>query len=432
MPSGNTYEFSTDDNRKLLIENDNCDKYDYLAAVACGALGGVIDVCLVGLPGDSVVGDKADQMTDQAVKLFAKRMGWKPKEKNADNVSSAIGFLERTFRVNYDQRKPGDVGGLFNIAPGTHHMMSLAHSPDIMGLFFSIVNQFYSTSSFIADGQLITIQTETYELQGGNFVTKVLCGIANWFGHLMSDVAGSSGAHGRGTGIVIPFYEIFGFCKFGSFKDRNGVKDLSEIAMQAFTQGYDFRFGLAAAVPVVITDLLIKFVWGLRRHFQYHYSIRECFPSSRHASLRVMLLMGNGTLCLIDAADAGIKSGGEPIVFFMRLNLIAWFRFALLVVKEVMIRVGISDFMENEIVAYQCVNEALCDYLAQLKEIDIERYREETEKYNELRLLVSRADTERDFNFMILNYYKANGLSQPWQGDFDTFMGDRSNRLMYE
>lgn len=96
-------------------------------------------------------------------------------------------------------------------------MMSLAHSPDIIGLFFSILNQFTSTASFVANGRLVTVATDTFELQGGNFIMKIMCGIANWFGHLMSDVAGSSGSHGRGTGIVMPFYELFWICKFGSF-----------------------------------------------------------------------------------------------------------------------------------------------------------------------------------------------------------------------
>ena len=205
------------EHQNLLQKQDKCDKYDYLAAVACGAIGGMVDIFFVGMPGESKLGDWTDQQVDNVVKSFAKKMGWKPNTQNTDNAKSAIGFLERKFKVNYDQRKPSDVGNVFNIAPGTHHMMSLAHSPDIVGLFFSILNQFTSTSSFIVDGQLITVKSETFELQGGNFIMKIMCGIANWFGHLMSDVAGSSGAHGRGTGIVMPFYELFGFCKFGNF-----------------------------------------------------------------------------------------------------------------------------------------------------------------------------------------------------------------------
>ena len=30
---------ATDDNRQLILMNDNCDKYDYMAAIGCGAIG---------------------------------------------------------------------------------------------------------------------------------------------------------------------------------------------------------------------------------------------------------------------------------------------------------------------------------------------------------------------------------------------------------
>ena len=208
-------------NRKLLQSEDRCDKYDYIAAVVCGAIGGMIDIFGVGSPGDSALGTWTDQQVDKAVMAFSRKMGWNPKERNVDNVKSAIGFLERNSRVNYDQRKPGDVNDLFNIAPKTHHMMSLAHSPDVVGLFFSILNQFASKSTFVVNGRLVTIFTDTFELKGGNFIMKIMCGVSNWIIHLMSDIAGSSGAHGRGTGIVMPFYEFFGFCKNGSFNYKN-------------------------------------------------------------------------------------------------------------------------------------------------------------------------------------------------------------------
>ena len=67
------------------------------------------------------------------------------------------------------------------------------------------------------------IQTETFELQGGNFSAKLFCGVANWFGHIMSDIAGSSGSQGRGSGLAIPFFELFQMCTFGEFQDRKSV-----------------------------------------------------------------------------------------------------------------------------------------------------------------------------------------------------------------
>lgn len=419
------------EHQNLLQKQDKCDKYDYLAAVACGAIGGMVDIFFVGMPGESKLGDWTDQQVDNVVKSFAKKMGWKPNTQNTDNAKSAIGFLERKFKVNYDQRKPSDVGNAFNIAPGTHHMMSLAHSPDIVGLFFSILNQFTSTSSFIVDGQLITVKSETFELQGGNFIMKIMCGIANWFGHLMSDVAGSSGAHGRGTGIVMPFYELFGFCKFGNFSTANGRKDLSQIAMDAFTNGYDFRFGLAQAIPLVITELSIRLIWGIRRRFQYKLPLKECIPTMQHADLRVMLMVGNGTLCVMDGIDAGLRAKGNYLEFFMRLNLVAWFRFTMLVIKEVCIRVGIKDALQEQIEAFKRVNQALEQYLYELEQIDIELFEKETQKYHQLVKGLKETSNCKKLNEQLLDIYEEMGLERPWKGNFDEHMSNKNGTLVF-
>ncbi|CAA6805386.1 MAG: Unknown protein [uncultured Sulfurovum sp.] len=47
-----------------------------------------------------------------------------------------------------------------------------------------------------------------------------------------------------------------------------------------------------------------------------------------------MLLVGHGTLCLIDGVDAYIRLGGEMVTFLSRTNLLAWVRFGQLGLKE--------------------------------------------------------------------------------------------------
>lgn len=131
-----------DQNLKPVFYNDKCDKYDYLIAVGCGAIAGLIDIFLVGAPTDSKLQGWTDAQVDKTVMAFAKTCGWSPREGKENSVASAIGFLEKKFPVNYDQRHSGDVGGLFTMSTKNHHMKSLAHSPDIIGLFFSILNQF--------------------------------------------------------------------------------------------------------------------------------------------------------------------------------------------------------------------------------------------------------------------------------------------------
>lgn len=421
--------------QSLITSESKCDKYDYITAVACGVIGGLVDIFLVGAPSESVLGKWTDKQVDNVVKSFAKLTGWNPRTGQQNNVASAIGYLEKTFKVNYDQRHSGDVGNLFDMSAKNHHMKSLAHSPDIIGLFFSILNQFTSTSSFIANGQLIIIKTDTFELQGNNLVSKLFCGIANWIGHLMSDGAGSSGSRGnagRGSGIVMPFYELFSCCKFGSFSVDNDKQDLATIATRAFQEGYDLRFGLSTAIPVLITDLSIRLIWALRKRFQYALPIKECIPTGKHSDLRIMLLFGNGTLCLMDGVDAGIRSGGDFLLFFTRLNLVAWYRFVTLVLKEVCIRIGITDPLNDCIEAYKRINEAIRMYLSELERIDIEQFRRETAKYNAFAALLETADSHVELNRVLLDFYDKYNLSKLWEGDFDEHMSNRKATLVFK
>lgn len=415
-----------------IFYHDKCDKYDYLIAVGCGVIAGLTDVFLVGAPGDSKLQSWTDAQVDKAVMGFAKISGWTPRAGQENNVKSAVGFLEKKFQVNYDQRNTSDVDGAFKMAAKNHHMKSLAHSPDVIGLFFSVLNQFTSTSTFLSDGQLITIKTDTFELQGNNFISKLFCGIVNWVGHIMSDIAGSSGSAGRGSGVVIPFFELFQLCNFGKFqvgKDRN---TLAQVATKVFQEGYDARFGLTMAIPVILCDLLIKLMWTLKRHFYHNRPWKECIPSKQHDDLRMMLILGDGTLCIIDGVDAGIRSGGNFVVFFLRLNIVAWFRFIVLVLREVCIRYGLSLSMQKYLESFKRINEALNAYLTELKEIDIEQYKKEVSKYHELASKLEMADTEEKLNILLKNEFTSLGLQLPYSGDFDDFMNNKNSVLEFK
>lgn len=432
MSNMSTDNISIDKNLKTVFYHDKCDKYDYLIAVGCGVIAGIIDVFLVGAPGDSKLQNWTDAQVDKTVMLFAKTCGWSPQIGKENNVASAIGFLEKKFPVNYDQRHTGDVGNLFNMSTKNHHMKSLGHSPDIIGLFFSILNQFTSTSSFIHNGQLITIKTKNFELQGHNFISKLFCGVANWFGHIMSDIAGSSGASKRGSGVVIPFYELFQLCDFGSFQIGENKNTLATVATKVFQEGYDARFGITMAIPVVMCDLTIKLTWAIKHYFYHKRPLVECIPTKKHDDLRIMLIIGNGTLCLMDGADAAIRSGGNWINFFLRLNIIAWFRLVLLVFREVCIRLGISFPLQKQIDAYIRINEALVEYLEQLKQIDIDKFYEETEKYNKLIAMMEKTSTEEELTDLLKSEYVSLGLELPYKGSFDDFMKDDSLKLEFK
>lgn len=353
------------DKRAKEIEwsKDKCDEYDYMIAVFCGFAAGIIDSLFVGAPGQGRLGVFTDKGADEMVKKIA-NMLWQGdgrssvdgKPRNApDTLEKAISYLEQGFPVPYDARYAPDLlntnGALASMAPKNHHLLSLAHSPDIIGLLFSILDQFTGTASFINNGKVIRLypvkdarNNKIMYMQGTNFESRIFCGICNWLGHLASDLCGSSstrriGKTGRGAGLPMPFYDLFLFMDFGNFDGYS----FAELAVKIFEDGYDLRHGAAMALPVLITELSIKLIWALKRHFYLKKEWRECIPTQKHADLRIMLIVGDATLCLVDGVDAAIRtavSGGNPITFMLHMNFVAWLRLVVLVFKELRIRYG--------------------------------------------------------------------------------------------
>ncbi len=314
------------------LKNACCDRYDYMIACTCGLIGGLIDVLFVGSPGQGKLTKAADNLVDSSVQKFAKLFGWTGPKDGKDPTSSAIGYLETKFPVNYDHRHGGDVGGLFKMSTKNHHIKNLAHSPDLIGLFFSIVDQFNSTAHFVDNGSIIVIDTDKYELRGTTLISKLFSGFVNWIGHLFSDVAGSSGALDRGSGIPIPFYSLLQFVNIGEFGQHRHT--FAKIAVQVFERGYDLRHGIALAVPVLVTELLTRMCWVIKQRIYHKSSWQQCIPSVNNPELHRMLLVAHGSLCLVDISDAALRSGGNVIQFLLRSNLIAWVRLGTLALKE--------------------------------------------------------------------------------------------------
>lgn len=331
-----------------------CDRIDYTLAASSGSLCGLIDIFLVGAPGESLLGAITDKWFTNRVRDFAKMCGWK-----GGNDKSAIGFLERKFRVPYDQRGAGDAGRtIADMNPSNHHFKSLAHNPSLLGLFFSILDQFSNSSHFIgadvfSEGGELTLITleqadDRFELRGHNVPSKFFCAFANWFGHLMSDVAGASGSKGRGSGIPSPLWTWIN--DIIAVKSKLGIPvsefDTSfyNLALEIFKQGYDIRFQTAQAIPVLINELVVRLFYLVRRLLRYFKETEKADRSFKSAwgacnpfgnpTIRRMLTVAHGVFCVIDVGDATIRSfakgGGtfHPVEFVLRLNIIGVGRFA--------------------------------------------------------------------------------------------------------
>ena len=133
--------------------------------------------------------------------------------------------------------------------------------------------------------------------------------------------------------MPIPFFELLQFANVGSFGKE--PRTLAELAVKMFEEGYDARFGGALAVPVLITELFIRVLWVVKRRYYHGHDWSDCKPTAKQPSLRRMLLVGHGSLVLVDLTDAAVRGGGQPATMLIHMNFVAWIRFGYLGWREV-------------------------------------------------------------------------------------------------
>ena len=346
-----------------------CDKTDYALAASSGALCGLIDIFLVGSPLDSPLGKITDKWFEERIFSFVKKTRWIRAKVNKlgaraarppKNVKSAIAWLEKTFDIPYDQTSWGEAANsVFGLTLSTynHHFFSLGHNPSICGLFFSILDQFTNSSHFVAGKEFIELvdAKDGFILKGHSFVGKIFCGFCNWFGHILSDVAGSHSSKGRGTGIPSPLWTWMN--DIIAIKSKLGVKisdfdeRFNQLALELYNNGYDFRFQTTQAIPVLVNSLLVRLIYSVRRLIQYYQetemeqrslktALKEC-RQKKNPEVSRMLTVAHGTFCLLDVTDAtvrGFVTGAgvfNPKEFFLRLNIVGLGRFTVSLGGEV-------------------------------------------------------------------------------------------------
>lgn len=168
--------------------------------------------------------------------------------------------------------------------------------------------------------------------------------IANWIGHLISDVSGSSSSKGRGMGIPSPIWawsnDVIAIKAKLNIPVTEFDKSVNELALELFKKGYDVRFQTTQAIPVFINEMVVRLLYSIRRLIRYYISVpkkdrswgllwKSCEPFS-NATVKRMLTVAHGTFCIIDIGDAtirGFEKGKEigsfnVVEFFMRLNIV--------------------------------------------------------------------------------------------------------------
>lgn len=85
----------------------------------------------------------------------------------------------------------------------------------------------------------------------------------------------------------------------------------------------------------------------------------------------------------------------------------------------------------SEVNNYKEVADAFERLAAKIENIDIAKFKEDTERYKSVSESISKAESEDEMNNILLSAYKSLDIKIPWEGDFDTFMSNKNNRLVF-
>lgn len=364
----------------------HADGWDCTFAALSGVLTGLLDAFVVGEWNFADAKAISNKEINEKVMNFAKKdpeyldfIKNKRKEENKDpnRLNNAIEFLEKKYKL------PGD--GAYKefkslgINDSTHHLDDFCHHPTLIGLICCILVQFTGNAKYsCSNGLKITTPVEVN--QYGNLVSdktwgKFFSGVINWFfnvvktfknwkGHLMSDIAGSSGAKREGSGLPGPFMSlfkelsalpVFDNSNFGedlrkAFQNGIGNKptqlDLKEfnILFEGASSKLDYRTEMAfgheikrQAVPVIINEILVRAFYFIRRFIDQmkdkrsimELELKPLLPFKNRTIVRMMSI-ATATFTAVDVADAAIRSGGfkNPQIL-LRINYVGIGRFAI-------------------------------------------------------------------------------------------------------
>lgn len=81
---------------------------------------------------------------------------------------------------------------------------------------------------------------------------------------------------------------------------------------------------------------------------------------------------------------------------------------------------------------YAVMADAFERLTAKLANLDIAAFETETKKYSSMARQICECENEDEINDLLLSAYKTFDIIIPWRGDFDSFMGKKTNKLVFE
>lgn len=368
---------------------------DYLFATAAGLIAGFIDAAFVGTitnkTSQAAIPKMVDKKFDQIVTWYGKQEKIAELQKQAtkakstpatENLNTMVDKLkkgekvtkygdvvkwhkkdsnkqlEKNHRVSYDAAINKGVKGM---SPDNHHLLSIAHEPSLLGLLVGIIDQLTGKATFIDTfGNIIRTNTGNLNNElNGNTIMKISQAVENWFGHIMSDIAGSSSSVGRGSGLPVPGWSVLQKLQIGNFDINGKQMNIAGVSDWMFKSGYDIRSFTAQLIPVVIYETLVRCYWFYKQHIVYGKSIKESFPVANNRELARLLLFSASSFTAVDVIHATIKSyrtgNFDLSTFLMTINYPGLLNFGFKCVQntknEIVHHKHVENVMQNDVMA---------------------------------------------------------------------------------
>lgn len=304
-------ELAAADERVRLLNEEysalhRLDPVDIAISVSAGTLSSFVDILLVGIPERTTDGLRGRPLENYVRDWFLERFPPEEMERLARDVSSKVPY-DAPYNAGFTNEY---VEGLW---PAMHRLYSLGHDPllgfvvgtlDILGGRMTTIDKF---------GRILSQEVPRY---AGREEATVFAALCKQVVHLKSDVTTS-------MGLPAPLMGLFNLMQFGSVGEEE--QTIAEIVQGMYYEGYDFQHFCAQSVPVMLTEVVVRLGYFLKRVAEGH-GVKESVPVTadreRRPKLGTMLFTAHS---LATAVNAGrVAFAKDP----MAINYPQWLSFA--------------------------------------------------------------------------------------------------------
>lgn len=281
------------------------DKTDWTVCAVAGVISAAVDILLVGIPGPTKEGVKAGSLSNYIRAYFEKKFPPEEMEKLGRNK-----FVKTPYDAQDNRHTTEYVDGL---SAYYHRLYSLGHDP-VLGFIVGILD--------IMQGKMTTIDKhgnivrQVIDVYADRKETSLFQALTKQLLHLKSDLTTS-------MGLPVPLMGLFNLFQFGSIGKEN--QTIAEIVQGMYYEGYDFIHFCSMSIPVMLTEVIVRICWSVKRIKEGH-SLKDSIPISlnreKHPKLATMLFIAHSAATAINAGKVAFTE--NP----MAINYPQWLAFS--------------------------------------------------------------------------------------------------------